>query len=246
MQWKTAITRIQDDQEYIRGYALSELVKHKNFVDSIFLILKGVLPTSQEARLLNALFTAEIDHGVGVASAMAARLSASTGNSLHTSLAAGILTLGKHHGNAIEGAARFFQEQAGTTDLKKILGEMKTKKERVMGFGHRFLKHDTRVDVLFALAKELGLYGKYSAFAEEVGVVLNQISSKPLPMNIDGAAAAIISDLGFDWRLAQGFFIIGRVPGLVAHVYEEMTSGEGIRRLADGEEDYIGEAGKNL
>ena len=29
--------------------------------------------------------------------------------------------------------------------------------------------------------------------------------------------------VGFDWRLGKGFFIIGRVPGLVAHVYEELT-----------------------
>ncbi len=242
MQWKTAITTIENDHEYIRGYALDELIRSNSFVETIFLILKGTLPSKAEARMLDALFTAEIDHGVGVASAMAARLSASTGNSLHTSVAAGILSFGMYHGNAIEGAAQFFQENCSTQDLAGLLKSLKEQKKRVMGFGHRFLAHDSRVDALFAIAKELGVYGAHCAFAEQTGEELNKISSKKLPMNIDGAAAAIISDLGFDWRMAQGFFIIGRVPGLVAQVVEEMKSGEGLRRLEKDEIEYTGVA----
>ena len=58
--------------------------------------------------------------------------------------------------------------------------------------------------------------------------------------------AAIISDMGFDWRMARGFFIIGRVPGLVAQVYEEMTSGGGLRRIDESEIEYTGEENKKI
>jgi citrate synthase len=45
---------------------------------------------------------------------------------------------------------------------------------------------------------------------------------KHLILNVDGCIAAIISDMGFDWRLGKGFFIVSRTPGLVAHAYEQM------------------------
>jgi len=67
---------------------------------------------------------------------------------------------------------------------------------------------------------------------------LNSMSSKKLPLNVDGAIGAILCDMGFDARLGNSVFMIGRVPGLLAHIYEEQTSGEGIRRLEDDEVEY--------
>ncbi len=242
MEWKTAITKIQDDKEYIRGYALSDLMTQKSFTEVVFLVLKGELPNKQETAMLNALLVAVIDHGTGIASTMAARLSASAGNSVHTALAAGILSFGQKHALAAEAAAQFFSEQirANATPLKERLLNLKSQKIRVPGFGHGLLLHDHRVDVLMAIAKENKIYGTHCVFAEEVGSILNEISSKKLPMNVDGAIAAIMLDMGFDWRLAQGLFIIGRVPGLIAHIFEEVTMGGGLRRLSENEEEYVG------
>ena len=82
MKQKTSITNISDNKETVRGYDLSELIKNKSFVETIFLVLKGNLPSVNEAKMLNALFTAAIDHGVGTASTIASRTAASSGNSL--------------------------------------------------------------------------------------------------------------------------------------------------------------------
>ena len=46
---------------------------------------------------------------------------------------------------------------------------------------------------------------------------------KPLPLNIDGALAAILHDLGFPPAAGKLLFIVGRVAGLTAEVYEEHT-----------------------
>ena len=46
---------------------------------------------------------------------------------------------------------------------------------------------------------------------------------KPLPINVDGAIAAVLHDLQFPPVLGKLFFIIGRVAGLSAHVVEEYT-----------------------
>lgn len=60
MSWKTAITKITDDGEIIRGYNLEELTQKKTFVETVFLLLKGVLPTVAETTMLQR---AKIPHG---------------------------------------------------------------------------------------------------------------------------------------------------------------------------------------
>lgn len=246
MHWKTSISTIKDGEEIIRGYRLKELIEKKSFAEVIFLLLRGKLPTAGETVMMNALLVACIDHGVGAPSATVARTVVSAGNSFHTAVAAGVQTLGELHGGAIEGAAKFFQEHADEKDTAGLVARLKEQKIRIPGFGHKVLARDVRSDALLAAAKKNNLFGKHSAFAERVETELNKISSKPLPLNIDGAMGAIISDLGFDWRLAKAFFIIGRAPGLAAHVYEELTSGEGLRRISEDDIDYTGDAPKSL
>ncbi len=246
MKFKTAITNLNNGEEIIRGYKLEDLMQKKSFAETIFLILKGELPNENEAKMFNAILTSAIDHGPGTASGLTSRVVASAKNSMHVSVAAGILAMGELHGSAIEGAAKFFQEQKYNADLFGTVQKLKEQKVRLPGFGHAVLTDDQRANHLFATAKDLGFFGKHCIVAEATRVALNQISSKPLPLNIDGAMAAVLSDMGFDDKIMKGIFIIARVPGLVVHVFEETVSGDGLRRL--GEEDilYTGETGKEI
>ncbi len=240
MKYTTSITNIVNEHEFIRGYALEELIKNHSFVETIFLILRGQLPTEKETKMLNALFTAAIDHGPGTASGQVVRITASAKNNLHTSLAAGILAMGERHGGAIEGAAKFFQFHVGEEHVAGLVKTFKQEKIRIPGYGHAVLKVDHRSKALFDMAREVGFFGKHCEFALAVHDALNEQSSKPLPINIDGSMAAILSDMGFDWQIMKGLFIIARVPGLVAHIYEEMTNDAGLRRLDQGEIEYVG------
>jgi len=241
LHFKTAVSKVNAGDEIIRGENLPKLIKEKNFGDVVFLIINGQLPNENESRMINAVLTSMIDHGPGTNSALAARIVGSAGNALHTAVAAGIISLGgSRHGGALEGAAKFFQENVKTADLSNLLKSLKEKKTRIPGYGHKILTHDKRTDTLFEVAKETGFFRECCVFAERVDVELNKISSKTIPLNMDGANAAILSDMGFPWQIVIGFFIIGRAPGLVAQVYEEMTSGEGIRRLEEEEIDYVG------
>jgi len=52
--------------------------------------------------------------------------------------------------------------------------------------------------------------------------------------------------MGFDWRLGKGFFIISRVPGLVAHVYEEKERERPMRKLGPLPFDYDGPEDRDI
>jgi citrate synthase len=60
--------------------------------------------------------------------------------------------------------------------------------------------------------------------------------NKGIKMNIDGANAAILSDMGLNWRFGPGIFIIGRVPGILAHVTEEIESETPFRKMMELDE----------
>jgi citryl-CoA lyase len=244
MKFKTSITNLNNGEEIIRGYKLEDLMQNKSFAETVFLILKGELPNENEAKMFNAILTSAIDHGPGTASGLTSRIVASAKNSIHTSVAAGILAMGELHGSAIEGAAKFFRAHLDDTDILSSIKSLKEQKVRLPGFGHAVLTLDNRANKLLEIAQKHGFFGKYCTFAEEVGKNLNSISSKILPLNIDGAMAAVLLDMGFDDKIMKGIFIIARVPGLVAHVFEEATSGDGLRRLDEEDILYIGETGK--
>jgi len=231
MKIKTSITQIKDGKEVVRGKELEELIMNHSFVETIFLLLQKRMPEKNEARMLDAIFTAIIDHGPATTSALSARISASAKNNMHTSLAAGILSFGDRHGVALETAMKFLYDHIDNHDIAKTLAGMKARKEYVTGLGHKLLERDNRVDVLFALAKEHKMFGKYCMFIEHIHKEVNKQSSKVLPINVDGAVAGILCDMGFDYRVGRGIFVIGRIPGLVAHVMEEIEQDEGIRRL---------------
>ena len=91
---------------------------------------------------------------------------------------------------------------------------------RVPGLGHRVHTMDPRVDVLFGMAGEAGLAGDGIAFVRALEAAA-RVQIKPLPVNVDGALAAVLYDLGFPPAAGQFVFMVGRVAGLTAEVAEE-------------------------
>ena len=124
--------------------------------------------------------------------------------------------------------------------------DYKIKNKRIFGFGHRYHTSDPRTKRLFTLADELKITGNHITLSKAIELELEKVQGKKLPINVDGAIAAIISDMGFDWRLGKAFFLLGRVAGLTAHVYEEQTQEKSMRKMFSIDCDYIGPKEKNL
>ena len=65
-------------------------------------------------------------------------------------------------------------------------------------------------------------------------------------MNVDGAIAAILSDMGIDWRFGKSLFIIYRTAGLAAQVHEQMTTGKPLKFAQPVNAEYTGPQPKRL
>ncbi|MFH1862575.1 MAG: citryl-CoA lyase [bacterium] len=243
--WKTAITDVSGGNIVVRGYDIADLMEHSSFAEVVYLILKGELPNGKQRRMMEAMLVSSIDHGPTPPSNLAARTVFSGGNPLNAAVAAGVLTIGDSHGGAIEQCARILQEwtkkEGSPLQLaQQLVMEFKEKGKRMPGYGHRIHKRDPRTVKLLEIAEQIGYKGRIIELAVAIQDELERTSGKDLPLNVDGAIAAVSSEMGFDWRLGKGFFIISRVPGLVAHVFEEWTREKTMRRMGPPPYEYDG------
>jgi citrate synthase len=243
--WQSSISEVSANQIFIRGYDIAELMEKISFSDAIYLVFRGNLPDAKSSELFRAILVSCIDHGVTPPSVLATRTVMSAGNSLNTAVAAGILAIGDVHGGAIEQSARILQEVARKeSDVHSLaislVADLKANDQRMPGFGHQLHTSDPRTIKLLELAKRLGLHGRHAMLAEEIEKTFAGDGKKPLPLNIDGAIAAVISDLGFDWQMGKAFFMLSRIGGLVAHAYEEKTTQRPLRKLGDFNTIYTG------
>jgi len=90
---------------------------------------------------------------------------------------------------------------------------------------------DPRTPKLFQIASDLGMAGDYVEMAQAIRDAIEKTSGKRLPINVDGAIAALLCEMDFPPELANAFFIMARIPGLVAHVCEEQTRMKPMRQI---------------
>ena len=236
--WRTAIATSDDTHIWIRGYDITALMTRAGFTETIFLLHQGRLPNAGERRLLDAILVAVADHGAGAPSCAAARLAAS-GNrqSLSAAVAAGILAIGDEHGGAgtacMEGIAAGVElarkESLSVAEAaRRAVQDSVSGKKRLAGLGHRVHTTDPRTAVLFQMARECGVAGDGIAYMTALEAAARE-KIKPLPINIDGALAAVLHDLKFPPAFGKFVFIIGRVAGITAEVAEEYAREKAMR-----------------
>src|SRR5437660_7618152 len=203
---------------------------------------------------MDAILVSSIDHGATTPSTLAARTVASTGASLSAAVAAGIMSINRHHGGAIEDCARQLKAIADRAMRENIsieeaatrtLAAMREIGERMSGFGHRVHTKDPRTARLFELAREAGVDGVHMKAARAVEKSFAD-AKKALPINVDGAIGAILADLKMTPAAFNGIFMIARTPGLVAHVIEEQSREKPMRRIDPVNHGYDGPAARSV
>ncbi len=251
-EWRTSLTYIEPNVIRIRGYDIAELIEKLSYGDVFYLLVTGELPRSNEGKLIEAIFVSCCDHSFLAPSVNATRFAASSGVPLAQAVAAGISAIGRYHGGAIEDCALAFREimDSNPTDLAQAAKDYVRRKraagERVPGYGHPMHTQDPRVPALIEKAEELGLRGRYVDLALAVEKALEEEVGRRIPINVDGVIAALMLEMGLDPRLGTAFFIISRLPGLVAHYHEETTRERPFRRVGYHEIEYDGPPARSL
>ncbi len=255
--WRTAITRIEPNTIEIRGYPVDELMGRVSFAEAIYLILRGELPTPSMGRLFAAVLVSSIDHGVTPPSTLAARHVATAGAPLRAAVAAGVLGFGTYHGGDIETCMRFVEDAlarvrrgASYRDAaEQAVAACVAEGRPIPGFGHRVHRADPRAARLLTMAHELELDGEHVRMIRTMERVVGARpagANGPLPLNVDGAIAAVCADMGFEPELGNAMFIMARIPGLVAHAQEERVREAPMRAIDPKDGVYDGPRTRRL
>jgi citrate synthase len=254
--WQTKISHAMEGRILVRGYPINELIENLSFVELTYLIIRGELPTWKQAAGLDLVLRSGADQQFINSSIPPARFTASAApESPVAAIASGILAFGSVTGSPQECAEMIYEAH----DLMKrenltleetamrIVDQYQKRGKRIPGIGHPMhKKEEPRVTSLKKKAKQLGLWGEKSEILEAVQAQVAKIH-RPLPMNLAGAIACLLTELGFDPLEMSGIAVIGYLPALIAHTVEEIKEGVPLRIIPDSlGAKYVGPEERHL
>ena len=173
------------------------------------------------------------------ASTFAARVTAATLSDFYSAITSAIGTLrGPLHGGANEAAMELIERFKSPDEAEEKLKDMLKNKAKIMGFGHRvYTTCDPRSDIIKKWSNR---------FADETGQpLLFNISErieqvmwkeKKLFPNLDFYSASAYHYCGIPTILFTPVFVISRITGWSAHVFEQRQDNRLIRPTSE----YIG------
>jgi 2-methylcitrate synthase len=175
------------------------------------------------------------------ASTFTARTVASTLSDFYSAITAGIGALrGPLHGGANEAAMEFIDRFQDPTSAEITLIEMLSRKQRIMGFGHRVYKQcDPRSDIIQSWSKKLcEAAGEQRIYlvSERIEQVMRR--EKGMFPNLDFYSASAFRCLGIPTAMFTPIFVFSRISGWAAHIFEQRADNRLIRPGAE----YIGPA----
>ncbi len=186
------------------------------------------------ARVLDVSLILYAEHEFN-ASTFAARVAASTLTDLHAAVTAAIAALkGPLHGGANEAVAAMLLEIKSRDRAERWVRDALAQKRRVMGFGHRVLRHgDARSDIIRrhaeALSRACGDTRWY-----DIASIIDRImrEEKQLHPNLDFYTAVAYLLMGIPRDLYTPVFVCSRIAGWCAHVIEQQDHNRLIRPRA--------------
>ncbi|MEJ7592198.1 MAG: citrate/2-methylcitrate synthase [Planctomycetaceae bacterium] len=206
-----------------------------SLAESFLLALHGSAPTALAIKAMDASLILYAEHEFN-ASTFNARVTASTLSDFHSAITAAIGTLrGPLHGGANEQAMELLSRFSDPDSAEAGVMTMLASKEKIMGFGHRvYRKADPRSDVAYRWAKEFvdaHEDRRLMAVAERIDSVMRR--EKRIFPNLDFYSAVLYRFLNIPTPLYTPLFVLSRVTGWAAHVFEQRADNRLIRPAAD-------------
>ena len=180
------------------------------------------------------------------ASTFASRVTTSTMSDVYSCLCTAIGTLrGNLHGGANEAVMHFLEELDSEKAATDMVNGKLSRKEVIMGFGHRIYKNgDPRNAVFKELSHQLSLKpeGKPHLYSISNHIEGMMEEKKGMYANADFYAASAYHQVGIPTYLFTPLFVIARTSGWIAHIVEQRSQNKIIRPSSA----YVGPAEKSL
>ncbi|MBN1240507.1 MAG: 2-methylcitrate synthase [Gammaproteobacteria bacterium] len=186
-------------------------------------------------RALDVSLTLYAEHEFN-ASTFTARVIAATLSDLHSAVTGAIGALrGPLHGGANEAAMELIDRFDSPADAEQGVRDMLSRKELVMGFGHRvYRESDPRNAFNKRMARQLAEEaGDMRLFEISEAIERLMWSEKRLFANADFYSASVYRYLGIPTHLFTPIFVCSRVTGWCAHVFEQRADNRLIRPRAE-------------
>ncbi len=205
-------------------------------------MLHGEEPDELSARVMDVSLILYAEHEFN-ASTFTARVAASTLTDLHSCITAAIGSLrGPLHGGANEAAMEMIEqyaseEQAVADVLRKLAA-----RDLIMGFGHAVYRvRDPRNAIIKEWSRKLGeLKNDMLLWNISDAVERTMKEEKNMFANADFFHASAYNYMGIPTKLFTPIFVMSRVTGWCAHVFEQRANNRIIRPGAD----YTGPAAR--
>ena len=224
-----AHSRIRDGLEAV---AADRTLSH---AANLLWMLKGEKPSRNAAGLIDRDLILHAEHGSN-ASSFTARVVTGTDANLHAAVTAAIAALsGPAHGGAAEDVMKMAEEIGEPSRAADYVRTKRKAGEPVTGFGHRVYRaEDPRARHMRAgvetLSKEMG-EPRWYEILQAVVRAMEPYARHGVNVNVDFYSGVVYHLLGLKRDLFVPQFAIGRVPGWVVQVLEQMENNILIRPL---------------
>jgi citrate synthase len=198
-------------------------------------MLSGKKPSVDAAQLIDRDLILHAEHGSN-ASSFAARVVIGTEANLHAAIVAAIAALsGPAHGGAAEDVMKMAEEIGDPARAADYVKEKRKAGIAVTGFGHRVYRaEDPRARHMRAgverLSKEMG-EPKWFEILQAVVAAMAPYARHGVNVNVDFYSGVVYHLLGIKRDLFVPIFAIGRVPGWVVQVLEQLENNILLRPL---------------
>lgn len=218
------------------GVRIDTASSEEDSIGGYFLeMLTDKVPSELHKKVMHCSLILYAEHEFN-ASTFTARVCASTLSDLHSCVTAAIGSLrGPLHGGANEAAMEMIEQWQSPDEAEAGIMKMLENKEKIMGFGHAIYREsDPRNALIKAWSKKLSedvgdthLY----AVSERVEAVMKR--EKDLFCNADFFHASAYHFMDIPTKLFTPIFVMSRVTGWAAHVFEQRANNRIIRPSAD-------------
>jgi 2-methylcitrate synthase len=195
-------------------------------------------PSDLHRRVMDVSLVLYAEHEFN-ASTFTARVCTATLSDLFSAITGAIGTLrGPLHGGANEAAMELIEQFQTPDEAEAGIMEMLSSKALIMGFGHRVYSiADPRNEVIKGWAKQLS-EANGDTVLYPVSERIEQVMwrEKKLFPNLDFYSASVYHFLGIPTEMFTPIFVLSRVSGWAAHVFEQRSNNRLIRPGAE----YIG------